>query len=104
MVGRNAPGDGGLDVGGVNADDVVEMCIGIRSERQPTGGGRAEVAHIDVRTAIQIGDRLGVRVDVAAAGSAFDGHVAIRHALFHGHAVEDISRILIGITDPAFST
>ncbi len=42
-----------------------------------------------------------VRVDVAYPGAALDGHVANRHAFFHGHGVKHAAAILVGVADAA---
>ncbi len=97
----NAPGDGWLDLGGVDFHDIVEMGVGIRGEGKPAGGGLVEIIVIHVGTALEIGDSLGIGIDVSAARAAFDGHVADGHALLHGHALEDIARVLVGVADPA---
>jgi len=95
----NAPSDGRLDVLGGDFHDVIEMRIGIRGEGEPALGGFVEIVVVHVWTAFEVFDGFGVGIDVAAAGATFDGHVADGHALFHGHALEDIASVFVGVAD-----
>ena len=101
MVRGNAPRDGRLDVSGGDADDVVEGGVRIRSEGQPARGGGVEVSHVHVGSAVEVGDGFRVGIHVAAASSAFDGHVADGHAFLHRHPVEDIAGVFVGVADAA---
>ena len=101
MVGRNAPGDGRLDIAGIDADDVVKLRIRIGGKGQPARGGGIEVAHVDIGATLEISDRLRVGVDIATARAAFDRHVANGHAFFHRHAVKDIAGVFVGVADAA---
>ena len=67
----------------------------------PAGGGGAEIGHVHVGTTAEVGDGLGVGIHIAAACATFDGHVADGHALFHGHAVENVARVFISVADAA---
>ena len=104
MVGRNAPSDSRLDVGGIDAHDVVELRIRIGGKGQPAQRGGVEVVHVDIGATLKIGDRLGVGIHISAARAAFDRHVANGHALFDRHAVEDIAGVFVGVADAAFGT
>jgi hypothetical protein len=82
--------------------DVVVMRVRHPRRRTPAGDGGVPVAPCRrVGAALEVGEGLGVRVDVAAARAALDRHVADGHALLHRHAVEDIAGVFVGVADAA---
>ena len=95
----------GLDVAAVDRHDVVVGGV-LRRRRGSPPARRAlleRVAGRRERRPLQIGDGRRVRIDVADAGAAFDGHVAHGHAFFHGHAVEDLAAVFVGEADAALA-
>ncbi len=102
LVGAGAPGDGGGHVLGADADDVVVAGVGVGGGGAPFGDGVIPgVTGGGIGPAFEIFEGLVIGVDVAAAGAAFDGHVADGHALLHGEAVEEAAAVFVGVADAA---
>ena len=79
-----APGQGGTDVGGVDAHFGVERGAVVAAQRLPVGDGRVE--RLALRAAWRLRhpvERGLVRGHHAGARAGFDGHVAQGHALLH---------------------
>ena len=97
LAGIDAPGHGRRDVGGGEVDDVVVMAAGLARERPPALHGFVPGrAFRRVRPPLEIGEGRLVRVHIACARAAFDGHVAHGHAFFHREAVEHIAAVFVG--------
>ena len=102
VVGRDTPGDIRGDVFGAEGLHIVKHRMGVTRHRRPPGhclipgcaGGR-------VLAALEVGEGRGIGIDIAATSAALDGHVAHRHALFHGHGGNRGARELIGEANPA---
>ena len=81
---------------------VIIDRIAIGADRTPPGhraipGGAAGAAF----AALEVVEGHLVGIDIAAACTALDGHVADGHALLHRHRVDGRAIELIGIADPA---
>ena len=89
-LGRSdAPGDGGFNIGRAEFDDVIELSISSRRHAEPPCGGTVKVGCLgSQRATAEVVDCFLVGVDVAAASTPFDAHVAHRHSLFHRHGIE----------------
>ena len=84
MVGGNSPSHGGLDVFGIDGDDVVELSIGIGGEGLPALDRFIPIGfRWRVWAALEEVESGLVWVDVSAACPALDRHVADGHAFFH---------------------
>ena len=89
MIWGNSPSDSRLDVFGIYTNNIVEFCVRIGGKGFPLFDGLLPViAGGRVRAVLQKLKSSLVRVNVTAAGSAFDGHIADCHALLHGEVVE----------------
>ena len=98
----DAPGDGRADILGLEDLDVVILATGVGSEGSPAGDGGIPIGGLrGVGLALDVIESLLVRIDVTAAGTAFDGHVADRHALLEGEGVEGRAGVFVGVTDAA---
>ena len=82
---------------------VVVLGIAFRGKRPPVRHRAVPALTTGcVLESFQIFEGRIVGIDVTDSGAAFDGHVAHRHAFFHGHPIKELTTILIGIPNSAF--
>ncbi len=103
LVRRNSPGNRRFNGSGLKHYDIIVFSIGIAAQALPPGDGLVPIGPLGGKVAVFEIVVCGlIRIDVAAAGTAFDGHVAHGHALFHGHLLKGCTSKFVGVTDAAF--
>ena len=96
------PADLRRDVGRIDDHLFVEDGAVIGGERLPILDGGLELGpNGRVGAACHVLERGLVRGDEAGFGTAFDRHVADRHAAFHRHVLEDVAAVLDDLADTA---
>jgi hypothetical protein len=87
VLGRGAPGHDRRDILAPDRHDLVPLGVGVGEQRLPPRHRRFPLRALGrMGTALHIVEGLLVGRDQARAGAALDGHVADRHAAFHGQA------------------
>ncbi len=98
----DAPGERGGDLAAGDFDAVVVGGARVGGDALPPRDRAIEgLALRRVGSTAQVLEGGLVGVHVAHARAALDRHVADRHALFHGHRVEDVAGVLVGVADAA---
>ena len=89
VLGRGAPCDAGLDIGGIDRDALGEHRALIGVQCAPIGHRRVPLRALGRhRAALEIGEGRVIRRDQTSPRAGLDAHVADREALLHGHRLE----------------
>src|SRR6478735_1707816 len=89
-------------IGAAPQKDVIVSCVRIRRKRAPARNSLGPfVVGGSVRTSLEIGKGGVTRIDVAGAGSAFNGHVAYGHSFFLRKSFQSAPGVLVSEAQPA---
>src|SRR5699024_246014 len=101
----DSPGDGGLDICGIEDHDVIVLCVGSTREAFPVFYGLVPVfAFGCVVSPFEVFEGGFIGVTVPHARAAFDGHITDGHSLFHRHGVDGGTCVFVGVARTAVHT
>ena len=105
LAGGDTPGDCRRNCRSIEAHLIVKNCVCTTGQATPPGHGPLPGFSLGgIGPALQVGKGDGVGVDVAAAGTALDCHVAEGHALLHRQSIDGWTGKFVGVAHTTFDT